>query len=325
SIAGHLRAADPSSRAAADRLVLTASTSEAYGFLFKLLCDPGDRILVPAPSYPLFEYLAALEGVTVTTYPLVLEDRFRYDVDAVAAALHPAAGPAPRALVLVNPNNPTGTGLTASDRAALDRLAAAAGVAIISDEVFLDYPWADPIASAAAPDGDAGPAALTFTMGGLSKGSALPQMKLGWILVSGPDGATSEALDRLDLIADSYLSVGTPVQAAAPRLLEMGSGLAGAVRERLRVNLAHIQAALSPVSACRLLPADGGWSAVLQVPAVRPEEELVVTLLRDENVLVHPGYFFDFPTEAFLVISLLPDPARFMQGLGRLLRVVDGT
>jgi aspartate/methionine/tyrosine aminotransferase len=308
-------------RAAAGRMILTASTSEAYAFLFKALCDPGDSILVPAPSYPLFDYLAALEGVEVAAYPLALDDRFRFDPGAVAATLRRPAGRPPRAVVLVNPNNPTGTGLATPEREAIDRICAEAGVAIISDEVFLDYGWGgSPIATTAGLVAGALPTALTFTLGGLSKGSALPQMKLGWILVDGPDAARAEALDRLDLIADSYLSVGTPVQQAAPRLLDLGAALGRRIQERLLANLDLLRQALPPGSPCRLLPADGGWTAVLQVPAIRSEEELTLALLSDEDLLVHPGYFFDFPREAFVVVSLLPEPDRFADGVTRLLR-----
>ncbi|HUD70770.1 MAG TPA: aminotransferase class I/II-fold pyridoxal phosphate-dependent enzyme [Dongiaceae bacterium] len=307
-------------RADADRLILTASTSEAYAFLFKLLCGPGDTILVPAPSYPLFDYLAALEGVAVATYPLALEERFRVDPDAIAARLRRPGSRPPRAVVLVNPNNPTGTGLATPEREAIDRLCADAGAALVSDEVFLDYGWgAAPVATTAGPVADGAPAALTFTLGGLSKGSALPQMKLGWMLADGPGAACAEALERLELIADSYLSVGTPVQLAAPRLLELGDALGRRVRERIRTNLDQLGKAIPPDAACRLLPADGGWTAVIQVPAVRSEEDLVLELLRDGDLLVHPGYFFDFPREAFVVISLLPEPAPFAEGIDRLL------
>ncbi len=321
AIAAHWRGGSPARpRAAADRLILTASTSEAYAFLFKLLCDPGDAILVPAPSYPLFDYLAALEGVEVVPYPLALEGRFRIDLEALEARLRRPAGKRPRAVVLVNPNNPTGTGLTTAERDAIDRLCADAGAALVSDEVFLDYGWGDvSVATTAGPVAGGAPAALTFTLGGLSKASALPQMKLGWMLVDGPGAACAEALERLELIADSYLSVGTPVQLAASRLLELGAALGRHTRERLLTNLNRLRTAIPTGAPCRLLPADGGWTAVIQVPAVRSEEDLVLDLLRDADLLVHPGYFFDFPREAFVVVSLLPEPASFAEGIDRLL------
>jgi alanine-synthesizing transaminase len=325
----------PVQSATADRMILTAGTSESYAYLFRILCDPGDAVLVPAPSYPLFEYLAAIDAVHVTPYPLALDDRFRVDIEALERALLRPAGPVPRAVVLVNPNNPTGTAITAYERRAIDAACARAGAALISDEVFLDYLWGDPAArpiqaagpagtaaavSAAGPlAGGAPPAALTFTLGGLSKACGLPQMKLGWILVDGPGPVRAEALERLEFIADSYLTVGTPVQRAAGRLLEIGAEVAARIGARVLENLAAIRAAVPSGSACRLLPADGGWCAVLQVPALHPEEDLVLALLREDDVLVHPGYFFDFPREAFLVPSLLPEPGAFREGLGRVL------
>jgi len=309
-----------------DRIVLTASTSEAYALLFKLLADPGDTVLVPRPSYPLFDYLAALEGLRVATYPLLHDDRFSIDLDALERALDAGGAATPRAVVLVNPNNPTGTALRREERTRLRGLCASRGAALISDEVFFDFldPQAvdgaegagDPIVSALT--GDAGEG-LTFALGGLSKGCGLPQMKLGWIVGDGPGGAVSEALDRLDLIADTYLSVGTPVMRAAARLLEIGEGIRSTIKRRLAENLGAVRRRLHSGSACRLLGRDGGWSAVLQVPALVPEEDLVLALLAEEDVLVHPGYFFDFPREAYLILSLLPEPADFEEGLRRIL------
>jgi aspartate/methionine/tyrosine aminotransferase len=318
----------PAQAASAESMVLTASTSEAYAFLFRMLCDPGDTVLIPAPSYPLFDYLAAIDGVRVAPYPLALDNRWGIDVEALARALvHPAAR-APRAVVVVNPNNPTGSSLSSGERAAIDALCARAGAALISDEVFLDYLWdgaraggpdSAPVSAATPRPGGAPPAALTFTLGGLSKSCGLPQMKLGWVLVDGPDAARAEALERLEFIADAYLSVGTPVQRAAGRLLAIGGEIAARLGGRVGENLAVLRAVVPAGSACRVLPADGGWSAVLQVPAVHPEEDLVLTLLRDDDVLVHPGYFFDFPREAFLVLSLLPRPGEFRAALDRIL------
>jgi alanine-synthesizing transaminase len=323
-----------------DRVVLTASTSEAYALLFKLLADPGETVLVPRPSYPLFDYLAALEGLRVATYPLVHDDRFAIDLDALERACDvPGAAP-PRAVVLVNPNNPTGTALRRDERSRLRDICAGRGAALISDEVFLDFLDPDevdeaarsgnPIVSAVS-GGGAGPAgpvesaggALTFALGGLSKSCGLPQMKLGWIVVDGPGALVTEALERLDLIADTYLSVGTPVMRAAGRLLEIGAVIRSAIRRRLAENLEALRGRLDPGSACRLLRRDGGWYAVLQVPAIAPEEELVLTLLSEDDVLVHPGYFFDFPSEAYLVLSLLPAPADFGEAIRRILARVD--
>ena len=338
AVAAHLEGRGQA--ASPDRMVLTASTSEAYALLFKLLADPGDAVLVPRPSYPLFDYLAAFEAVRVATYPLPLDDRFRIDLAAIASALDaaPAALPQsglprpapPRALVLVNPNNPTGTAVRASERAALDRLCGERGVAIVSDEVFLDFPFASaeaggaaekdgPVSMAAPRRTGEGARALTFTLGGLSKSCGLPQMKLGWVLVDGPAAIRDEALGRLEFLADSYLSVGAPVQRAAGCLLALGAKYRERIRARVHGNLGALTAALPPASPCRLLPADGGWSAVVQVPAILPEEDLTLSLLEQDGVLVHPGYFFDFPREAFLILSLLPEAPVFLEGVHRIL------
>ncbi len=330
-------------RADPGRIVLTAGTSEAYSYLWKLLADPGDVVLVPRPSYPLFDYLAALDGLGVAGYPLHDDDdRWGIDFAALEAACGPTGGRAPRAIVVVNPNNPTGSALRESERARLEEIAARAGAAIVSDEVFLDFLDPPPapgsrggpgdrivslLQEASAPRtggsaaGRSGP--LKFALGGLSKSCGLPQMKLGWIVVDGPDGPVAEALDRLDLIADTYLSVGTPVQRAAARLLEIGGPIRAAIQKRIEENLGALRRAVGPASACRVLPRDGGWYAVVQVPAVVTEEDRILALLADDDVLVHPGYFFDFPREAYLVLSLLPDPVTFREAARRILARVE--
>jgi alanine-synthesizing transaminase len=323
------------------RIILTASTSEAYAFLLKLLADPGDRILVPRPSYPLFEYLAALESVAVSSYPLDYDGAWRIDLQALERAFTQgdrsvAAGPgAARAVVVVSPNNPTGSALREGERAALESIAARAGSALIADEVFFDFPFGDApgVPPGARPSGagdrmvstitparggsDAG--ALRFTLGGLSKSCGMPQMKLGWIVAGGPAALVAEAIDRLELIADTYLSVGAGVQRAAARLLEIGERVREGIHERIRGNRNALAALLPSAPSCRMLEADGGWSAVLQVPAVVSEEDLVLALLDQDDTLVHPGYFFDFATEAYLVLSLLPEPEVFREGARRLL------
>lgn len=301
---------------AAERIVLTASTSEAYAWLFKLLCDPGDAILVPRPSYPLFDFLAGLESVEVRPYALAFDGAWHLDL----AALEAAATSRTRAIVVVNPNNPTGSCLTRAEALALDAFAGARGLAVISDEVFADFlfePGPGPVPSLAGNG-----AALTFSMGGLSKSCALPQVKLGWIAVSGPDGLRAEALERLEIVADTYLSVSTPAQHALPALLGHADALQSPVKERLRSNRAALAAALGPDTPVSLLAADGGWTAVLRVPATVSEEDRVCSLVAEDGVLVHPGYFFDFPGEAYLVLSLLPEPAVFREGVARLLRRV---
>lgn len=303
-----------------ERIILTASTSEAYALLFKLLADAGETILTPRPSYPLFDYLAALEAVRVVTYPLALEERrFVLDLPALERSMADAAGP--RALVLVNPNNPTGTALRVAERQAIETLAGRHETAIIADEVFFDYLFEprDHLVSMLSPRPDPGPPCLTFTLGGLSKACGLPQMKLAWIVVDGPAALAGAACERLELIADTYLSVGTPVQVAASALLDLGEGIQLAIRERLRENRRAAAALLEGAPSCRVLDADGGWYAVLQLPAIVPEEDLVLALLRDDDVLVHPGYFFDLPRECYLVLSLLPPPDRFAAGLETIL------
>jgi aspartate/methionine/tyrosine aminotransferase len=295
-------------------LVLTASTSEAYAFLFKLLCDPGDEVLVPRPSYPLFDYLAALDAVTVKPYPLVYDAGWSVDVPAVQDAV----GERTRAIVVVSPNNPTGSFVTAADREALHRLAARTGLALVADEVFADYTWPGrPAGPSFAGDGEA----LCFALGGLSKSCALPQLKLAWTAVSGPASLRDEALARLELIADTYLSVGTPVQRAVPTLLARAAGLRAPAARRVAANLATLER-LTRGGPASLLRGDGGWSAVLRIPATLGEEERVLALLEEQDVLVHPGYFFDFPREAYLVASLLPRADEFEEAVTRILRVL---
>jgi alanine-synthesizing transaminase len=295
------------------QIVLSASTSESYAWLFKLLCSAGDAVLVPRPSYPLFEHLTRLEGVDAAPYGLEFHRRWEVDFSTLANA--PART---RAILLVSPNNPTGSYLT---RAEVDRLTALCrdrGWAMIVDEVFADYALQTeaPVTDIAA---DAG--VLTFSLGGLSKSIGLPQLKLGWIVVGGPDEDRGEALDGLELIADTYLSVGTPVQLAAPVLLEEGAAVRAAILDRLRRNLVTAHDVVRGHPSCALLPVEGGWSAVVRVPATRTEEELVLEVLTREQVLVHPGYFFDFDREAFIVFSLLPPPDVLGDALDRALKV----
>ncbi len=297
-----------------ERLVLTASTSEAYAWLFKLLCEPGDAVLVPRPSYPLFDFLASLESVEVRPYALAFDGAWHLDLAAVEAATTPRT----RAIVVVNPNNPTGSCLSTSEARALDAFAAERALAVISDEVFADFLFAPgPERQASlARDG----AALAFAMGGLSKSCALPQLKLGWIAVGGPTALREEALARLEIVADTYLSVSTPAQHAAAGILAGIDALQAPVKERLRANRAALASAIGREAPVSLLSADGGWTAVLRIPATLPEEERVCALVAEDGVLVHPGYFFDFPGQGYLVLSLLPEPTAFREGVARLLR-----
>ena len=301
---------------APERIVLTASTSEAYAHLFKLLCEPGDDVLVPAPSYPLFEHLARLDAVRAVPYPLDADGGWAIHADQVAAAITART----RAIVVVSPNNPTGTFLKRRELDPLVALAAGRGVALVGDEVFFEYPLDAPAdrASVLAAEG-----ALVFALGGLSKSAALPQVKLGWMAAGGPEAIVAAALARLEIVADTYLSVATPVQHAAPALVEAGRARRALVQARVEENLAALRGLIASHPACRVPRVEGGWSAVVQVPATRSEDALVLALLEEDRVLVHPGYFFDFPREAFIIVSLLPPPAVFAEGVARALARAD--
>jgi hypothetical protein len=293
-------------------VILTASTSEAYAFLFKLLCDPGDEVLVPVPSYPLFEHLTRLELVRIRTYPLEYHGVWSVDLPAFEAALTPRT----RTVLVVSPNNPTGSVIGRGDLAAMAATCAARGLALVGDEVFADY-LIEPRADAARVGDQL--EALTFSLGGLSKSVGLPQMKLGWIVASGPARPVEAALARLEIICDAFLSVSTPIQHAAGALLAGGAHVRRLIVERTRQNLVQLCQAVAAHPACSVLRVEGGWSAVVRVPATRPEETLVVELLEEDHVLVHPGYFFDFSREAYVVVSLLPAPADFRDGVAKLL------
>lgn len=300
---------------ARDRIVLTASTSEAYSLLFKLLCNPGDTVLVPVPSYPLFEHLTSLDGVRTRTY--ALEYHGRWDVDI--ASVDRVWSNDTRAVLGVSPNNPTGSALTRRELAFLESRCASGGAALILDEVFADYR----LDHAGHTDLAFESRALTFRLGGLSKSAGLPQAKLGWIAVDGPDAMVEEALERLELICDTYLSVSTPVQVAAPDLIRAGAHVRHEIQQRIVENYEQLRRSVTAHPSLDLLYADGGWSAVVRVPSTRSEEELVLELLERDNVLVHPGFFFDFPHESFVVVSLLPEPARFAEGVRRLMERAD--
>lgn len=300
---------------APERILLTTSTSEAYAYLFKLLCDPGDRVLVPRPSYPLFEFLANMESVEVSQYGLTYHGGWGIDVDSVARAVTPRT----RAVVLVNPNNPTGSYVKSAELAGLVTLCAAQGIALISDEVFADFSLSSDPARVRTIAGVND--CLAFSLSGLSKVAGLPQMKLGWIVVSGPEALRVEAMEKLEWIADTYLSVSTPVQCAAGRLLAAGEVVQRQIRERCAQNLAFARETLAG-SAANILEVEGGWYITVQMPRIRSEEEWALWLLDRENVLVQPGFFYDFESEAFLVASLLTAEAVFREGLVRLRRWV---
>ncbi len=299
-------------RVAPDRICLTASTSEAYTLLFKLLCNPGDAVLVPRPSYPLFEHLTALECVRAVPYDLDLHGSWRLDVDAIASSIDAST----RALLVVSPNNPTGSVLLQEELDALADLCAARGLALIGDEVFADYrlDGNGPGVSVLQQD-----RALAFGLGGLSKSVGLPQVKVAWIGVSGPAADVAHVWDGLEIVADTFLSVSTPAQLALPRLLTQGASVRNAIRERTIRNLAKLAAMAESVPSVTLMLPAGGWTAVLQVPALLSEEALLLQLLEQDGVLVQPGFFFDFPREAFVIVSLLVEPAAFDPAVASLL------
>ena len=283
------------------RVLLTASTSEAYSLLFKLLCDPGDAVLVPEPSYPLFGWLTALEAVQPMPYSLRWDGEWHLDAGLLRAALD--AAPRAKAILVVNPGNPTGAFLKQEERGAVARLCRERGLALISDEVFADFAQGDDarrVETVAAHDD-----VLSFALSGLSKVAGLPQLKLGWCVVAGPQREAERAMEQLDMVADTYLSVSTPAQVGAPAFLELRHDFQRALRGRLSRNRAALRALHASNAPWDLLPAEGGWMAVLSVPRSRSEEEWALALL-DAGVLVHPGYFFDFPDGAHLIVSLLP-------------------
>lgn len=295
-----------------DHLVLTASTSEAYSWLFKLLCNPGEHVLVPQPSYPLFEQLTALDGVRTAAYRLEFHGRWDIAMDTIETA--PAGT---RALLLVSPNNPTGSMVSPQEVERLAACCADRGWALVIDEVFADYVLE---AEEVVRDIAARAGVLAFSLGGASKSLGLPQVKLGWIVVGGPEPRRTAAIEALALLADTYLSVSMPVQVAAPVLLREGGRIREAIAGRVRRNLMQARRLATAAPACDVLRVDGGWSAVVRVPAIRSEEQLVLDLLATEGVLVHPGYFFDFAHEAYVVVSLLPSEEVFAEGFVRLLR-----
>lgn len=301
----------------ADRILLTASTSEAYAYLFKLLTDPGDEVLVPRPSYPLFEFLATMESLRVVQYPLLYHGGWSVDCDALAAA----ATPRTRAIVLVNPNNPTGSFLKRDELDFLTDFCASRRIALISDEVFADFAFGDNPRRVASLMNTAG--GLAFSMSGLSKIAGLPQMKLGWIGIAGDPALREEAMAKLELVADTYLSVSTPVQQAAGRLIELGGGIRKQIAERTLANLNWLASAIPANSAARPLAVEGGWYVTLQVPRTRREEEWALELLAEDDVQVQPGFFYDFETEAFLVLSLLTPLDIFREGCRRVLARAD--
>jgi len=292
-------------------LFLTTSTSEAYSYLFRLLCNPGDQVLIPSPSYPLFDFLAGLNDVRLVRYPLLYDHGWQLDFSSFERAITPRT----RAAIVVHPNNPTGHYAKAEEQTQLSALCAKNNLALIADEVFLDFAiQGSPANSFAAQVG-----ALTFVLSGLSKLCGLPQMKSAWVALSGPENLKHEARQRLEVIADSYLSMNAPVQHALPALLATRAQFQAQLLARVRANLAALDDQLSAQRNCSRLACEAGWNVVLRVPATRSDEDLALDLLREKNVLVHPGHFYDFSQDGFLVLSLITSEKDFAEGARRLL------
>jgi len=294
-----------------ERLILTVSTSEAYSYCFRLLCDPGDEVLVPSPSYPLFEFLADIQDVRLVPFELVYDEGWQIEFESLRRGISARS----RAVLVVQPNNPTGSYVKRWELERLNVLCREHQLVLIADEVFLDY--AVESGERLSFGGNSG--ALSFTLSGLSKISGLPQMKLAWIACSGPGDLAADAMSRLEVIADTYLSPNAPVQLAAEALLEVRHSVQRQLGQRIRNNLGELDAQLSRQQLCHRLRVEGGWYAVLRMPAVCADEEFALALLRKFNVLVHPGHFFNFHGGCFLVLSLITPEVAFGEGLRRLL------
>jgi alanine-synthesizing transaminase len=294
-----------------DDIFPTISTSEAYSYVFRLLCNPGDEILIPAPSYPLFDFLADIQDVKLVRYPLVYDHGWQIDFHTLEQNITPRV----RGIIIVNPNNPTGDFVKPAEIEKLNAICAARTLALIADEVFLDFS----LAAERPPSVAGNRGALTFTMSGLSKICGLPQMKAAWLVVSGPQEARRGALARLEVIADTYLSISAPVQLAMPSFLSQRRSFQGQLMARVRRNLADLDRQLALQKVCSRLEVEGGWYGVLRVPAIRSDEDLALSLLNEKGVYVHPGHFYDFASQGFLVVSLISLETEFSEGLARLL------
>jgi aspartate/methionine/tyrosine aminotransferase len=306
-------------RLSPERIILTVSTSEAYSYCFRLLCDPGDEVLVPSPSYPLFEFLADIQDVKLVPYELVYDHGWQIEFESLGGVITPRS----RAIMVVHPNNPTGHFTLQWELERLNALCREHELALVADEVFLDYGLTDDAVEAPPLSFAANEGALTFTLSGLSKICALPQIKVAWIAASGPPEVVCAALDRLDVIADTYLSPNAPVQWAIPELLETCHAIQEQLRDRVLHNLRELDAQLGMVKMTTRLALDAGWYAVLRIPASRSDEEVAIALLEQESVLIHPGHFFDFPGAGYLIASLIAPEEDFREGFGRVLRAID--
>ncbi len=314
AIANHYRAQHGIDGLNPERLILTTSTSEGYSFVFRLLCNPGDELLVPKPSYPLFEFLADLQDVKLIPYPLIYDHGWQMDFPSLEKVVTRRT----RGVVVVHPNNPTGSYVRAHEQESLNIFCAEHGLVIIADEVFLDY------AHNGMPQRSfvANQEVLSFTLSGVSKISALPQMKLAWIVSSGPATQRGAAEERLEVIADTYLSMNAPIQWATTALLEQRQSVQRQLLARVLANLAELDRQFAAQKICQRLNVEGGWYAVLRVPVTQTDEELAVDLLRRKSVLVHPGHFYDFPSDGYLVLSLIAAETEFAEGIKRLLELI---
>ncbi len=326
----------------AEHVVLTASTSEGYSYVFRLLCNAGDELLVPKPSYPLFEFLADLQDVKLVPYPLIYDHGWQMDFHSMEKVVTART----RGVVIVHPNNPTGSYVRDEEFGPLNEFCRRHGLALIVDEVFLDYRLGTSGAKAPIHEGQyrsaesgappkvdvmskqptsfaANQDVLTFTLSGLSKISALPQMKVAWVVTSGPEDQVVATMARLDVIADTYLSMNAPIQWAVPALLEQRRNIQDQLMQRVKKNLAEFDRQLARQKSCQRLCVEGGWYAVLRVPVIRSDEELAIELVREKSVLVHPGLFYDFPSEGYLVLSLIPPEAEFAEGAERVFQFLN--
>jgi len=294
-----------------DNIVLTTSTSEAYSFVFRLLCNPGDELLIPAPGYPLFAFLAEIQDVKLVRYPLIYDHGWQIDFHELEQEITSRT----KGVIVVHPNNPTGHFVKPQELSKLNALCTLHEMALIADQVFLDFGLSSQGAISCA----ANSGTLTFTLSGLSKICGLPQMKMAWVITSGPKELEQQALERLEVIADTYLSPNAPVQLATPTFLELRHGFQKQVMARVRRNLAELDRQLAGQKACSRLELEGGWYVILRVPAVQTDEELAIRLLTRTGVYVHPGHFFDFANEGWLVISLIAAESDFAEGLDRIL------
>ncbi len=303
--------AEKNAQVSPDDLFLTTSTSEAYSWLFRLLCNPGDEVLIPSPSYPLFDFLADLNDVRLVRYPLLYDHGWQLDFSSFERAITSRA----RAAIVVHPNNPTGHYAKAPEQAQLSALCAKKNLALIADEVFLDFAIQGlPQISFTTQAGT-----LTCTLSGISKLCGLPQMKSAWIALSGPENLKHDACQRLEVIADSYLSMNAPIQHALPALLATRAQFQSQLLARVRTNLAALDEMLAAQENCSRLACEAGWNVILRVPATRSDEDLALDLLREYNVLAHPGHFYDFSQDGFLVLSLITPEEIFREGVRRFL------